>query len=479
MNSEKTARYPIAIAIVCAAVFAFCHFYLIDSPPYGHHQWRESDTAAVALNYYQEDFTFLHPRVNQRGAGEGITGMEFPIYCYITAIFYTLFGVHHAIPRLLTLIAALLGLWGFYKLLLSRFQDTAVAAFGVCALALSPLFFFYSFKIMPDITMLALAIWAVYTFDRFISTKQLRYLLISILLLTISAMLKPVSVPLLLPLLYLVWSKKPIEIRRWVAFTLYIAAAVGLPFAWFMFARSLNEQYGSPGFYLGETFWDFPEHWFSAVHFTRHYIQRLPELWVGWGMLVPFIIGVVASIRQKSGGFFWLWFIAGGIALGLTSMIANNHDYYGLIIVPAMAAISGFGLAFLWKKNALMQKAVIGFCIVALLVTAVRIKDRFTLKSNFDAIRRDAELHIQKTDLVIVEDPTTAVRLYQMNRHGWPIRHGLFLDTLQVPLAGGANVLVTEQPLYMYDSAIAPLFDSIPQRIDSLYCYRVRKPVSN
>jgi hypothetical protein len=247
-----------------------------------------------------------------------------------------------------------------------------------------------------------------------------------------------------------------------------------LVFLWYLFARSLNEQYGSPGFYLGETFWDFPQTWFSAVHFTRHYIQRLPELWVGWGMLIPFLIGTVVCIRQKRGGFLWFWFLAAAIALGLTSMIANNHDYYGLLMIPAVAAISGIGLAFLWEQKSVIKNAALLFCIVAPIVTAIRIKHRFETDTRFEAIRQDTEQHIPRTALVMVEEPTTAVRLYQMNRHGWPIRHGVSLPALQEPLASGADFLVTERPLYMYDSSLAPFFDPTPQRIDSLYCYRVK-----
>lgn len=474
MNIDKTARYPIRIAVVCVAVFVLSHFYLFDAPPNGYHQWRESDTAAIALNYYQEDFTFFHPRVNQRGAGEGITGMEFPIYCYVTAVLYNTFGVHHAIPRLLTLLMALFGLWGFYRLLLSQFQDSTIAAFGVCALAFSPLYFFYSFKIMPDVTMLSLAIWAVYAFDRFLGSRQFWYLIISASFLILSAMLKPVSLSLMLPLLYLVWKDTSGNTVRWFLFALYSIVVALIVFCWFMFARSVNAQYGSPGFYLGETFWDFPAHWFSTVHFTRHYIQRLPELWVGWGLLLPFLIGTLVCIRKRSGGFFWLWFVAAAIALGLTSMISNNHDYYGLIMIPAVAAISGLGLAFLWKHGPIGRKAAILLCLIAPVVTVVRIKHRFNADTGFESIRQDTEQLIPPTALVMVEDPTTAVRLYQMNRHGWPIRQGVTLQTLQEPLAEGADFLLIERPLYMYDSLLTPFFDPVPQRIDSLYCYRVK-----
>ena len=179
---------PNRLFALCAFVFALAHLYNINSPPNGYHQWRESDTAAVALNYYQEDFSFLSPRINQRGAGSGITGMELPIYSFFSGALYFVFGPHHFIPRLITLVMGLLGLFWFYRAV-SLLSGSRIALWSAWALAFSPLYYFYSYKIMPDIFMISLFLGAVYYFVSYTQSLRLRNLIISGILLAISACL--------------------------------------------------------------------------------------------------------------------------------------------------------------------------------------------------------------------------------------------------------------------------------------------------
>ena len=133
IKDESSTRLLFYSALV---LFVVLHLYQLNAPPNGYHQWRESDTAAIAMNYYQEDMTFLQPRVNQRGAGSGVTRSELPIYNYSVALVYQLVGPHHAVARLLTLLAACPGLWFFHRLTRRVLSQTA-ASLSVWALAFS------------------------------------------------------------------------------------------------------------------------------------------------------------------------------------------------------------------------------------------------------------------------------------------------------------------------------------------------------
>lgn len=112
MNLKYIDKYFFGAAIL---IFVFMHLHFINAPPNGYHQWRESDTSAIILNFYQEDANFLQQRCNQRGDGSGITGGELPTYSYLSAMLYFLFGAHHFLARLLTLLGSLVALFYFRK----------------------------------------------------------------------------------------------------------------------------------------------------------------------------------------------------------------------------------------------------------------------------------------------------------------------------------------------------------------------------
>ena len=150
------------------------HLHFINAPPNGYHQWRESDTSAIILNFYQEDANFLQQRCNQRGDGSGITGGELPTYSYMSAMLYFLFGAHHFLARLLTLLGSLVALFYFRKSarLLLDDKNSKAADYATIALAFSPLFLFYSYKIMPDIWMLMFMFLSLLFFLKHVETKR-------------------------------------------------------------------------------------------------------------------------------------------------------------------------------------------------------------------------------------------------------------------------------------------------------------------
>ena len=61
--------------------------------------WRESDIASIARNYLREGMNPLYPKIDWRGDGPGLAEMEFPIYPWLIAVCYKLFGIHEVIGR--------------------------------------------------------------------------------------------------------------------------------------------------------------------------------------------------------------------------------------------------------------------------------------------------------------------------------------------------------------------------------------------
>jgi hypothetical protein len=457
------------------AIFILMHIYNISAPPNGYHQWRESDTAAVIANYYQEDPNILHPRVNQRGAGTGINGMEFPIYQYSSALLYFVFGPNHAFPRILTLLAACFALFLLYRVV-SEISGPFVGALALWALAFSPLFFFYSYKIMPDIWMLCFLLGAVFLFIRYMKNGKIVILGASALCLVISATIKPLGLPIYLPFLYLLYERRKELKPNYLLIPVYIALTIALVFLWFKYARWVSQVNRGGSFYLGGRLGDFAQYLFAPQFYKKLILQWPFEIWIGWVLVIPFIIGIYKSIKNKSGKFYFLWILGAFLIFAVTAEKSSTHDYYTLVILPPLAALTGIGLGRLLDKEGWLQKFAIALLIMSIPMAFIRVHERIKKVPEFGAIRAMSESTIAPTSLVMVEDDTPAIYLYQLNRKGWSLRSGVKHEEVKNLIKQGAEYLILKRSIEEYSDSLAFMFEGSPVLMGPLYCYKAMVP---
>jgi len=435
-------------------LFALMHLYYLDAPPNGYHAWRESDTAAIALNYYQEDPNFFHPRVNQRGAHDGITGMELPLYNFATAALYHLVGPRHAAARALTCMISIITLLLMYRLA-RILTDGTTAVYATWAAAFSSLFLFYSFKIMPDMLMLMFLVAAFYLFLKYIEADRLIFVVSSMVCLILSGAIKPLGLSLLLPMAYLVWSRQRGRPMRFLLYGGYASVSFLAVLAWFLYARWVNQGHGSPGFYLGENLPNFHQFLLTDQFIRKLVFQWPAELWIGWGLIPAFLVGLFVVWKSGLRSLVGWWLLSAYLVFAVTAQHSASHDYYALIIIPLVSIVSGYGVRFLMGAGGWRR----GLAIIMIAVTPaagfVRIMHRFGDTSDFHAIRAAASLQIPREALVIVEEETSAVRLYQMNRHGWPLQDGVTADRVLWRWRAGAEYVVLNHPLERYPDVAA------------------------
>jgi len=474
LNSRPN-QFDRLILIAAIAIFIVLHIYHINEPPNGYHQWRESDTAAIILNYYQEDANFFHQRCNQRGIHSGITAGEFPTYSYSSVILYFIFGPNHFLPRLLTMAGSILALW-FFKKSVTLLSNERAAGYSTIALAFSPIFLFYSFKIMPDIWMLMFMLGAVYFFLKYVATNSGVDFWLSALFLVLSATIKPLSLCLYLPFLF--YLRKNSEKKRTSIRTMavYCAVTFSVVLGWFLYGLHLNSIHHSEAFYMGQHLIRSHIYATELFFYKMLFLQWPFELWIGWAMLPVFIYGAVKFWKESHSRFFFVWILAGYIVFALVSSHARAHDYYTLVIVPPLAAISGWGLS----RLSLMQNWKIPLATFLLLVlpavSSYRIFSRFDDVPKFEEIRRAANEKIPHDKLVLVEDKSTPIRLYQLNRHGWPVRDSLCIESVCPFIDSGGVYLVLDNPIQTYNQDIWPLVKDSVIKIGPLYGYKVIRP---
>ena len=133
--------YPISFLLS----LAFClRIYNIQSPILGVHSWRQSDTAAMARNFYENGYNFFYPQIDWGGNLAGYCQTEFPIYSFFIAILYKFFGVHESIGRLLSISFSLVAIYFFYKLCLEITCDKKLAFWASFFYTIIPTNIYYS-----------------------------------------------------------------------------------------------------------------------------------------------------------------------------------------------------------------------------------------------------------------------------------------------------------------------------------------------
>ena len=94
--SNSSTRILIGVFLTALAF----RLWGVTNPLLDFHAWRQTLTATIAYNYYAEGMDFLSPSpnmLNQLGA------FEFPLYTFIIALLYKVFGFHETIGRLVAI----------------------------------------------------------------------------------------------------------------------------------------------------------------------------------------------------------------------------------------------------------------------------------------------------------------------------------------------------------------------------------------
>ena len=185
-----------------------------------------------------------------------------------------------------------------------------------------------------------------------------------------------------------------------------------------------------------------------------------------------FIWGAIKFRKERFGQFVLSWIIGCYIVFAVVVAHAGSHDYYTLIIVAPLAMISGWGLYLVSLKPKWKVPLVIFLLTVLPAVSFVRISSRFADIEEFDLMRESAEKHIDKKALVIVDESTSAIRLYQLNRKGWAYRDKITSDKIEPLIAQGGEYLLLKKPIEEYEESMSLLVLDSVIMFGPLYGYK-------
>ena len=438
------------IALGFILVFGFCaRASTYRSPLLDHHAWRQADTAAIARNFYREDFNPFRPQVDWRGAqaaGDVETGLELP--AFVVAALSTLGGFRIETGRLLSSLAFLASatfVWSFVR----RRDGQPAAAIATFFYAFGlPLMLYMERAFMNEAILVSLSIGALAATQIFLQTGRRLALAGAIAATALAGAIKLPYLIVLAPIAGLFVEHRGRGVVRSVAFALIAGVALATAAAWYSHARELGAATGLT-FGLTTKVLDF-DLAFSLEYATKLARRAFRDL-LGPVGVVAGAAGLWLAVRERR----WCEMAAvAGFAAYLLIVPAGNfaHDYYQLTLMPIAPVLVARGLAAMRQRLGPRGDAAVATALlVAVLSTFVRLVSAhswfYYAPGDIDFCARAAALGASHERVVIIAKEADPKFLFCMDRKGWVVSDAIAPTHLRAILNEGARTVFVVRTL--------------------------------
>lgn len=403
MSKKIHLEYVILSTILIFGFFA--RLYKIGNPIADWHSWRQADTASVSKIFAEKRINFLYPKYHDISSIQtgifnpnGYRMVEFPIYNAVHVFLYKNIGRFslEVWGRLLTALISL-ATAVFIFLLGKKHANAVVGLLSAFFYLFLPFNIYFSRVILPDPLGVLFAVAGIYFFDINI--------VLSAAIFALALLQKPYFIFYLIPFALFFLDRRNLKkslIFAFLAFSPWVL--------WRLWVSQFPE---------GIPFWEWA---FNGDRIRFHlafwrwiFGERLGILILGGFGLIPF----AAALIKKPINKFILWFLLGMFLYVSIVASANvRHDYYQIIIVPAVSLALAEGSLWLWKRS----KLILLFSLVIMfLVSWDRIKPFYQV-NHYEIIEAGKKIDeiTPKDALVVAPYNGDTAFLYQTNRHGWP-----------------------------------------------------------
>ncbi len=385
MDSDaSTGRVRRGGLLLCLllAVAGGMRLYRIDQPILDQHHGKQVFSANRARNIARSPSAAIWRSFDFLDA-DGLRSTrieEVPLYVGLVGLSYRLGGEHEWFGRAWNILATLVAIGALYSLV-RREYDEEIGLIAAFVFAMSPLMIFYGRAISPDPGMLAGMLLCAASYRRHLDDgEETRWLAAAAVCGLLAAAFKYYGLMVLVPLADMAWRRggwRALLGRRF----LLMAAAMVLPMAAWMigvFLRNPNPAGRSPYFLF---------QWPGLLENRRLYIRLTLGLFVNdFGPFATILIalGAVAAVARKAACRPLLgWTVMG---LGFVVLLAPkflDHDYYGLLALPAAAGWGAVG----WKsaREAIARsRGTRAWRVAAVLAIAAVVQSPWVMLGRFD-----------------------------------------------------------------------------------------------
>ena len=430
---------------VAIALFAYFGLYqYIEYGPFGMHQGAQADRASIALNYAHESLNFFEPRVMENRSMHGITGTEFPILAYITALAYKIFDYNPFFYRLFEALIFLAGQYAAWQI--SRFFITKIThriLFHVLWVS-SPILIFYSNNFLPEVPALSLSLLAWYQFFRYYyGIEPRKSMLLFALFSSLAALIKITYLIPIIALLFLILFQKRLKIAEFpqkIRFIVYLLIPVLIVPIWYYYARFLTDITYNLHF-LQKI--NPPESIAEFVENSRYALNTWIDSLYPREFLILLLLVWLYTIQRQYRKLDLLGYISVGLFFGFLSIFVlfnrqfRYHDYYFVAGIPFVF----FSMLSIYKQH-LEQRTifsgVVGIITLVGLFISPIVNARHTKKQvnatytkgdyfcqnvlpnieDMEVTRAFINRKMGSGELIVAFDPSPNTLLYYLERQG-------------------------------------------------------------
>ncbi len=489
----KSFNIPLGCAVLGSVVIISLAMHLkhFQKDLMGIHVWRQTQTQSNIINFYEEDMNIFNPRRNDRGNGDGIFRMEFPLMQWLVAGCYKISGNHLIICRIIMFIIGILSVFGIYRLLKILFDTEIPAVMGAWAFNFSPGFYYYTINPMPDNLALCCSIWGIFVFFLWLKKGRRYNLPVSGLLLAIGALCKlPFILYFSVPMAYfLIKAFRKGTWKEGMKMIAAISAFMLFPLAWYI---AVIPQWSGNGIVQG-MLGNKISNPVPLDNLQHHLLSTLPEMLLNYGSVIFFIAGFYFIIKNKhyKSALFPV-FVTWGLLTMLyflfeLNMIGKSHDYYLFPFLPMLFILVSNGAYHLFQLKPRFIKSFVILMLLILPLTAyLRIDKRWDPESpgfNRDLlIYRDELRDAVPMDALCIagNDISHFIYFYYIDKKGWGFDNEfqkLNKEKVKDMISKGARYLYSDSRQIENDAEIAPYLDQLIMEKGSIRVFSLKNDV--
>jgi hypothetical protein len=425
--------------------------YRFDGPIADWHSWRQADTSSVSRNFVKNGIDLLRPTYHDLSSipsgldnPNGYRFVEFPIYNFLQATAYNslkIFTLEEA-GRIVTILSSMLSVVFLY-FIVKRKIGKKEALFSSMFYSFMPFSVFYGRVLLPDPLMVMLILGGILFFDLWVDRKSKGFYLLSLLFTAASLLVKPYALFFVIPFIFIAFRKWGFGMFGKIQLWLFALISI-LPFIlWRYWILQFPE-----GIPASEWLFNANNIRFKGAFFYWIFGERLSRLILGYTGVFLLLLGLLKSKGEKDFLFIYT-FIASSLAYLFTIAGGNvQHDYYQILIIPAVSMLLGRGVVILMDMRSMTEK-IIPVVMLPLIIISMLSFSWYYVKDYFNINNRDiveagkaADTILPPHAKVIAPYNGDTSFLYQTNRSGWPV----FLRPIDEMVPMGAEYMVIVSP---------------------------------
>lgn len=388
----------------------------ITYPLLDHHDWRQVDTASIALNFLTHSFNIFAPQLFYDGPFPNVVQLELQITPFITALLATVFGFSDTLARLVPVAFAIGTVYYLYRLTEKWFDSTTAFVAGML-FSVMPMAVFFTRTVQPESSVLFFMVGALYWYDRALDSGKRSHAVISSLFVLLVPLSKLTSIFIFLPLLHLAYLRYRTNWRAYVPTVGLFAGALAVAAAYYKYMESVAEQ----TFVSGITQKHLLPEFFSL--FTqpaaRKFLYQSLVTEIATPVGVAFLlIGVINVGAKRLHPVVLSWLLAALIYAGTVGAVIK-YDYYMVLITPVFGVLMAVGLSSVIKHWQKIGFVIAGVSVIAMAYfSAQQLRPWYWLDMPIYNMGTTVQKHTPADSLLLIGDTNPSL-LYYAKRPGY------------------------------------------------------------